>query len=104
MFTSVLIVFTDFWKSLLQHFKMFLLCLFIYKLIQLNKMRHLVSHLTLVMFLFEANLISFFLVCFHNVQIHPFFFFFNIYYLTVHGILWARILEWVAIPFFRGSS
>ena len=23
---------------------------------------------------------------------------------TVHGILQARILEWVAIPFFRGSS
>ena len=23
---------------------------------------------------------------------------------TVHGILWARILEWVAIPFSRGSS
>ena len=22
----------------------------------------------------------------------------------VHGILWARILEWVAIPFSRGSS
>jgi len=22
----------------------------------------------------------------------------------VHGILQARILEWVAIPFFRGSS
>ena len=76
MFTSVLIAFTDFWESLLQHFKMFSLCLFIYKLIQLNKMRHLVSHLTLVMFLFEANLISFFLVCFHNVQIHLFFFFF----------------------------
>ena len=23
---------------------------------------------------------------------------------TVHGILQARILEWVAFPFFRGSS
>ena len=23
---------------------------------------------------------------------------------SVHGILRARILEWVAIPFFRGSS
>ena len=23
---------------------------------------------------------------------------------TVHGILWARILEWVAIPFSRGTS
>jgi len=23
---------------------------------------------------------------------------------TVHGILQARILEWVAVPFFRGSS
>ena len=23
---------------------------------------------------------------------------------TVHGILYARILEWVAFPFFRGSS
>ena len=23
---------------------------------------------------------------------------------TVHGILWARILEWVAFPFSRGSS
>ena len=23
---------------------------------------------------------------------------------TVHGILQARILEWVAIPFYRGSS
>jgi len=23
---------------------------------------------------------------------------------TVHGILWVRILEWVAFPFFRGSS
>ena len=23
---------------------------------------------------------------------------------SVHGILQARILEWVAIPFFRGSS
>ena len=23
---------------------------------------------------------------------------------TVHGILQARILEWVAIPFFKGSS
>ena len=23
---------------------------------------------------------------------------------TVHGILWARILEWVAFPFCRGSS
>ena len=23
---------------------------------------------------------------------------------SVHGILWARILEWVAIPFFRESS
>ena len=23
---------------------------------------------------------------------------------SVHGILWARILEWVAIPFSRGSS
>ena len=23
---------------------------------------------------------------------------------TVHGILWARILEWLAIPFSRGSS
>ena len=23
---------------------------------------------------------------------------------SVHGILWARILEWVAIPFLRGSS
>ena len=23
---------------------------------------------------------------------------------TVHGIVQARILEWVAIPFFRGSS
>ena len=23
---------------------------------------------------------------------------------TVHGILQARILEWVAIPFFRGSN
>ena len=23
---------------------------------------------------------------------------------TLHGILWARILEWVAIPFSRGSS
>ena len=57
MFTSVLIVFTDFRESLLQHFKMFSLCLFIYKLIQLNKMRRSVSHLTLVMFLFEANLI-----------------------------------------------
>ena len=22
---------------------------------------------------------------------------------TVHGILWARILEWVAFPFSRGS-
>ena len=22
---------------------------------------------------------------------------------TVHGILWARILEWVAFPFFKGS-
>ena len=22
----------------------------------------------------------------------------------VHGILWARILEWVAVPFSRGSS
>ena len=57
MFTSVLIVFTDFRESLLQHFKMFSLCLYIYKLIQLNKMRHPVSHLTLVMFLFETNLI-----------------------------------------------
>ena len=25
-------------------------------------------------------------------------------HLSVHGILQARILEWVAIPFFRGSS
>ena len=25
-------------------------------------------------------------------------------YYTVHGILQARILEWVAIPFYRGSS
>ena len=24
--------------------------------------------------------------------------------LYIHGILWARILEWVAIPFSRGSS
>ena len=23
---------------------------------------------------------------------------------TVHGVLQARILEWVAVPFFRGSS
>ena len=23
---------------------------------------------------------------------------------TVHGILQARMLEWVAVPFFRGSS
>ena len=23
---------------------------------------------------------------------------------TVHGILWARILEWAAFPFSRGSS
>ena len=23
---------------------------------------------------------------------------------SVHGILWARILEWVAISFYRGSS
>ena len=23
---------------------------------------------------------------------------------TVHGILWAEILEWVAFPFSRGSS
>ena len=23
---------------------------------------------------------------------------------TVHGILQARILEWIAVPFFRGSS
>ena len=23
---------------------------------------------------------------------------------TVHGILQARILKWVAVPFFRGSS
>ena len=23
---------------------------------------------------------------------------------TVHGILWARILEWVAFPFSRSSS
>ena len=23
---------------------------------------------------------------------------------TVHGILWARILEWVAFPTFSGSS
>jgi len=23
---------------------------------------------------------------------------------TVHGILQARILEWVAVPFYRGSS
>ena len=23
---------------------------------------------------------------------------------SVHGILWARRLEWVAIPFSRGSS
>ena len=23
---------------------------------------------------------------------------------SVHGILWARILEWVAMPSFRGSS
>ena len=23
---------------------------------------------------------------------------------SIHGILWARILEWVAISFFRGSS
>ena len=23
---------------------------------------------------------------------------------TVHGILWAKILEWVAVPFYRGSS
>ena len=23
---------------------------------------------------------------------------------TVHGILWARILEWVTFPFSRGSS
>ena len=23
---------------------------------------------------------------------------------TVHGILWARLLEWVAFPFSRGSS
>ena len=23
---------------------------------------------------------------------------------TIHGILWARILEWVAFPFSRGSS
>ena len=23
---------------------------------------------------------------------------------TVHGILWARILEWVAVPYSRGSS
>ena len=23
---------------------------------------------------------------------------------TIHGILQARILEWVAFPFFRGSS
>ena len=23
---------------------------------------------------------------------------------SVHGIFWARILEWVAIPFSRGSS
>ena len=23
---------------------------------------------------------------------------------TVHGILWARILQWVAFPFYRGSS
>ena len=23
---------------------------------------------------------------------------------TVHGMLWARILEWVAFPFSRGSS
>ena len=98
MFTSVLIAFTDFWESLLQHFKMFSLCLFIYKLIQLNKMRHLVSHLTLVMFLFEANLISFFLVCFHNVQIHLFFFFFLIYYLTVHGILHGQEY-WSGLPF-----
>ena len=26
------------------------------------------------------------------------------YYYTVHGILQARILEWVAFPFSRGSS
>ena len=24
--------------------------------------------------------------------------------ITVHGILQARLLEWVAFPFFRGSS
>ena len=23
---------------------------------------------------------------------------------TVHGVLQARILEWVAVPFFKGSS
>ena len=23
---------------------------------------------------------------------------------TLHGILQARVLEWVAVPFFRGSS
>ena len=23
---------------------------------------------------------------------------------SVHGIFWAKILEWVAIPSFRGSS
>ena len=23
---------------------------------------------------------------------------------SVHGIFWARILEWVATPFFKGSS
>ena len=23
---------------------------------------------------------------------------------SIHGVLWARILEWVAIPSFRGSS
>ena len=23
---------------------------------------------------------------------------------SVHGVLWARILQWVAIPFSRGSS
>ena len=28
----------------------------------------------------------------------------SIYGISVHGILQARILEWVAVPFSRGSS